>query len=239
MKFKLGMSTRRVLLATLGLSLCVLPSCKHTCEELKSKYVKELAEIRTVCDCSFSIECDPAFNGGPGATGFTVKDAAGNVLITLPGGSETVRKETLRHELVHAVDKCSNFCDSSWPTPPGLAGTPGELIFMYRRLILCEFLAYRLTDDFVIKNLPGDRFPDADDDDRAIDSAYRSVGSQLTGLTQQQTQLLNQALHAGGIHPDQVRADNPNYGKLKTDLIAELNRFRNSRNACLEKIIDI
>lgn len=228
---------RRFLLAVvLGLSAA---ACKYTCEELKSKFAEELAEVRKKCGCEFTITCDPAFDGGPGVEALTVKGPGGTAVITMKGGGDKFPKKTLRHELVHAVDKCLDLCESAFPITPAPPGAPVTLIERYRQKLFCEYIAYRIVEDWVVENLPEDRFPEADDDDRAIDSAYRSVGSQLTGLTAEEADALREVLREAGLAPEQVRADNPTYMAMKRRFREELARIRARLEDCFDLINDL
>jgi hypothetical protein len=189
---------------------------------------EEIDEIRRVCKCNFQIDCRPK---GEAGEGLTTDGPGGRPLIKLP--EDKVTENTLKHELIHALKRCRNFDERVFPTPPGAVGKNAEIIFKFRRRLLNEYLAYRLTEEDEDFELRPGHFPEPDEDDDAVVRAYLNAIRDTSGE--------NKALvEAGlGLTERELRADNEAYQRLKRSLVAQLKPFKNELGPCLELILDL
>lgn len=201
---------------------------EQDCRELIADAQDEIAEVRRACECDFNVECRPRREVGEGKT---TKGADGKPLIQLPVDGK-VTENTLKHEMIHALKRCRNFDQRVFPTPPGAVGTNAEVIFLFRRRLLNEYLAYRLTEEDEDFELRPEFFPEADDDDDAVVRAYLNA---IRDLDAGDKALVEAGL---GVSDKTLRADNDAYQRLKRSLVAQLEPFKTELGDCLDVILD-
>lgn len=211
--------------------------CQYTCQEFQRDFREEFDEIRRTCECDFTVECDDSMTD-LSLGGVTVRAPDGRILIRLPGGEREMPKSVLRHELVHAIDYCRRFSETQFPTPASLIGTRGETIFEVRRALLAEFIAYRCAETWIDEDTNEQAFPDPDDDDRAIFSAYHSIQGATSRLPREIRNALIETLEAASLAPAQLRPDSPLYQEMKREFIRLTEQFKNQARDCLELILD-
>ncbi|MCF6148219.1 MAG: hypothetical protein E3K37_06135 [Candidatus Kuenenia sp.] len=227
--------TLHIIIILFLLKVCI--GCSTTCKELKENLANQIQEIKRICECDFTIECEEDFPGG-GAVGLTIIGPDGRPLIKLPGGEQEVSADTLKHELIHAVDMCVGFSESHFPTPADLVGKRAEYIFIIKRRLLSEFIAYKCVGVYEEVPIDTDRFPDPDDNDRAILSAYTSLASSVVStLPVDVRNELMTTLEAADLSPQQIRSSSDIYQNLKRDLIEEAERFKEQMQECIERIL--
>ncbi len=237
---------RLLILASVFMTGCL-------CEEIeKGKHDEVLDQVRESCDCDFTIACAELVDGN---LGVTFLDAEGDILIQL---HEDAEEDTLRHELVHAVDFCQGFSERA--TRQRIIGTylqtrhPGVLgavefetfrdLSGYLQAILAEVVAYRKfeteeseashADAETLAELLG--FQNGDRDDLFIRDGVNTASRFREALGARRSAALRDLLDSLGLVPGDLRPSSPEYPPFKALLIELADAFEVRNRACCQQI---